>query len=316
MNRRFIVTADDYGVSPLIDDAIKATVTLGIVTSVACFANGTDGNDQFTMDSILELEAMNAKPDVGCHFTITSGNWMSKKKSGLGKKNGKNPKFRSRAWQHPERALKKDSGDELVEELSSQVAAFEKAGVEIKHFSDHMGILSYTKRGMEAMITVINNYNETRVVKAPLRNPVFISCVERLDQTCLDKSTMAFRATLGLAIKNLIQRNSWEEIKIEAVKLNDQLRMVHGAGIRTTDYLIESYYANASRQTLQCIQRNAPGARYDISNPISNTDVVSEIMVHLAIGPGNGMTKVDYKAEVKSLRKHGGVAVKYLKNRG
>jgi len=54
---------------------------------------------------------------------------------------------------------------------------------------------------------LINKYNETRAVKAPLRDPVFISCVERLDPTCLDKSTMAFRANLGLAIKNLIQRN-------------------------------------------------------------------------------------------------------------
>ena len=195
MSRKFIVTADDYGVSPIIDEAVKQAVRMGIVTSVACFANKRDDNGNFTMDSVRELKNEFNDVEIGCHFTITSGDWMATTGSDLGRKGGKSPKFRRKAWQHPERAIKDDTlpvpVDELVDELTAQVEAFRQEGIKIEHFSDHMGILSYTKKGMEAMITVINNYNQAENLNSPMRNPIFISRVPNLNGTCLKKSTMS-----------------------------------------------------------------------------------------------------------------------------
>jgi len=313
MKRRFIFTADDYGVSPIIDKAVQVALRDGLLSSVACFANGTNSEGKFTMKSVRELQDNFKHIDIGCHFTITSGNRMSTMTSDLGKKGKNNHKFRGRAFQHPERALIKDGVDELVDELTAQVAAFTSAGIEIAHFSDHMGILSYTKRGMNAMLEVINAYNSSRTKKATMRNPVFISCVKKLDGTCLEKSTMAKRGALGAAVKSLIQNDKFENIELTAENLNKKLKLVHRKNVQTTDYLIESYYGNPSRKTLKCIQRNAPGDRYFERMLLFENEVASEIMLHLAVESGTDMDKSDYDQAVKELKDHGGVAIKYLK---
>lgn len=324
MKRRFIVTADDYGVSPIIDMAIEEAVRQGIVTSVACFANGTDHKGKFTMRNAKALKKKFPKVAIGCHFTITSGKRVSQTQSSLGQK-GNEKYFRMATSQHSERA----TDQELIDELQAQVDQFINAGLVIEHFSDHMGILSYTKKGLNALINVISKYSKSINKEVPMRNPVFISCVNGLKSDCLDSSSLVKKAGLGLVFRNtglkvtnLFRKGAWESMKLSTRALNASLRKIHEAEIPTTDYFIESFYANSSKETLQCIQRNVPGKRYHlhekksgISGPLIPRVVTAELMVHLAVASDVDLGRDAYDKAVADLKIHGGVAIGYLKKK-
>ena len=324
MKRRFIVTADDYGVTPIIDMAIEEAVRQGIVTSVACFANGTDHKDDFSMKNAIALKKKYPHVAIGCHFTITSGKRVSNNQSSLGQKG--DPKyFRMATSQHSERA----TDVELIEELQAQVDQFVNAGLEIEHFSDHMGILSYSKKGLSALISVISAYSKSINKEVPMRKPVFISCVKGMKNDCLESSDLVKKAGLGLVFRNtglkvtnLFRKGAWQSLKLNSRSLNASLKKIHEAEIPTTDYFIESFYANSSWKTLQCIQRNVPGKRYHlhekksgISGPLIPRVVTAELMVHLAVAPDVDMGKDAYDKAIEDLKTHGGVSIGYLKKK-
>ena len=86
--QRFIITADDYGVSPIIDDAIHKAVAKGLVTSVAVLANGNN-----TIAKARRLKEQFNAISIGIHFTITSGNRLCEKTYSLSKRNSKKTKL-------------------------------------------------------------------------------------------------------------------------------------------------------------------------------------------------------------------------------
>src|SRR5688500_6181825 len=73
--KHLIVTADDYGVFPAINDAILDCVKAGKINSVAVLPN-YDGNGHYA-SSVQNLQRLlnlsDGNVDIGCHLTITSG---------------------------------------------------------------------------------------------------------------------------------------------------------------------------------------------------------------------------------------------------
>ena len=66
---KLIITADDFGVFPSINQAVKTAVLQGKVNSVACIANYKD-----SVKNVKQLiNAVGNKAEIGCHLTITSG---------------------------------------------------------------------------------------------------------------------------------------------------------------------------------------------------------------------------------------------------
>ena len=309
MKRRFIVTADDFGASPIIDIAVRNAVEAGIVTTVACFPNGN-------MESVVKLQQDFPDVEIGCHFTITSGKRLSIHSNSLSKKDSFD--FKGKGGQHPDRA----EPGHLYLELQAQLKQFADAGIEVKHFSDHMGILSYHKSGLDAMLKVVKDYSRDQNRIIPMRNPVFVGCIRHTRGTCLESSALEVKAGIGAALKNaitgtgnLFRKDAWEKLKLNTRSLNRQLRRIHAAGIPTTDYFVESFYGQPSEDILTCIQRHTPGKPYYIRKPIHRNKVCSEIMVHLAIDEGDGLNRRQYKKAIDELKTYGGVAIKYLKNK-
>src|SRR4051812_27086814 len=67
--KQLIITADDFGVYPSINEGIKSAVLKGKVNSVAVLPNYKD-----SIKNTKELlEAVQNKVEIGCHLTITSG---------------------------------------------------------------------------------------------------------------------------------------------------------------------------------------------------------------------------------------------------
>lgn len=84
---KIIITADDYGPMPAINEGINALVALGRVNSVNVLINfagaGEYASSAQNVGPLLEAARTrqkvdpNFKLDIGCHFTITSGKPMS-----------------------------------------------------------------------------------------------------------------------------------------------------------------------------------------------------------------------------------------------
>ena len=122
---KYIITADDYGVSDIIDDGVVRGIQAGVITAVACIANGAK-NGQFTLDKIKALHDDFPHVAMGMHFTINSGKALTGKSS-LTRKDGY---FWGKFGQEP----KYIDADQLHRELSEQVNAFRTAGIPIAFF--------------------------------------------------------------------------------------------------------------------------------------------------------------------------------------
>ena len=66
--RQLVVNADDFGLSPLVDDGIAEAVEAGVVTSVSVMVN-TPGFD----DAMRRAPALVARASIGLHFNLTTG---------------------------------------------------------------------------------------------------------------------------------------------------------------------------------------------------------------------------------------------------
>lgn len=304
--RRLIVTADDYGVSPIIDKAIEEAIQDKVITSVAAFANGPGYGGLSCVKRVKQLQESHPEISVGLHFTITSGKSVVGKSGKLTNRNGK---FTGILRQHPEKAL----DGELEEELASQVKLFENAGIAITHFSDHQGILSATTKGLRVMIDTVKAYNNRTNRKSSLRNPVLISSVINDPNHCMDRSRLAARARAGAKIRNLFRRHAFSLIHFEYERMKHHLREIHKNGLPTTDYFIESLYGSPRPSTLKCILNHAPSKPYHIRQPTHRDEVSSEIIVHLAKVPNVPSTNARFKKKIRQIQRFGGINVGYIK---
>lgn len=304
--RKLIFTADDYGITPLIDDAVNSAAAKNIISAVSVLPNGKDQNGNFSVTKARILKKSFPQISIGMHFTITSGDRVCNNAKSLSRR-GKR-KFRGIASQHPDKAVNND----LEEELEAQIKVFEDENLEIEHFSDHHGLLSYTDKGLNTMLHVIKRYNNKIGKNVPLRNPVFISGIINDKGNCLDKSAMYQKAKLGAFIRNLYRKKCLSEMDFDFDKINKHLQKIHDNGITTTDYFIENFYASPKKETLQCIINEAKDTKYSISNPIDPNYITSEVVVHLAIQPDNFANSPQYQNELQKVRAYTGININYL----
>ncbi|MFZ9046538.1 MAG: ChbG/HpnK family deacetylase [Cyclobacteriaceae bacterium] len=74
---KYIFTADDFGVSPIIDDAIGEAVSKGCINSIADLANGFDRKGFSAVLQLKKLKEAHPHIQVGLHYTLTSGRAFS-----------------------------------------------------------------------------------------------------------------------------------------------------------------------------------------------------------------------------------------------
>lgn len=294
---KYIITADDYGISPIIDDAIQDAVAKGCVTSVAGFANGLDNNRKFSVQKLKNLKGAFPNIKVGMHFTLTSGRAVSGKPQSL-IRNWSNH-FKFMIFQNPNEM---DMG-ELKQELNSQIEVFERANLEIDHFSDHVGILTLSPETMDVYIEVVKSYCNKKGREIPVRNPLLTAALIR--NGCLNDSKMYSKGRMGGRIM--------PGVTITAQTMKERLSQLQRSGLKTTDYFIEHLYQNPKRSTLTCIFNETPDIRNNLVTKRVLNDPVSEIVTHLSVRPSNYRDNPGYNDEIRKLKNHKGISIRYLK---
>ena len=274
MKQKIIITADDFGISPLIDDAILEAVRAGVVTSVAVLPNGnTEGWERIKK---LNRDFGN-KISIGLHFNITNGPAVSGPSS-LTKSNGQ---FKGVFKQN----LLKINPDDLTRELTAQIAKFTQHNIEISHFSDHFGILtSLYDDILEITLHVIKTYQSQINKKVPIRNPMLSSIAFR--SGCLSRGTMEKEGRLGLVLKSLAFREKIFRVfrnEFNRAGLNNNLRIIRDAEVPFADFFIDKLYkAKDLPAALDCIIQNLPDSRYKVSCPLSDHYLTCELLTHPA----------------------------------
>jgi len=170
MEKRIIITADDFGVVPSIDEGITAAVLAGRVNSVAIFTNHTDPVTRET--SIQRAAALIAKAqaagkslDPGVHLTISSGKPLheasARPENGMCDRKGNFKSFTElRNGGIPKEALRN--------ELNEQINVMRRAGIEPKHLSCHHNTLLCFEDLFEVYVSVAKEQ------KLPMRSVVVL----------------------------------------------------------------------------------------------------------------------------------------------
>ncbi len=144
--KKLIVTADDYGVVPSINEGIIEAVNEGLVNSVGVFANYKgDGHNGKRYPGSLEnlaalIERTGNKADIGCHLTITSGKPLTSRNDLAFLLNGFYfPDFGAVPYENSVPARRA-----LRDELIAQVEELEKVpGCKVKYLTNHHDSLTF-----------------------------------------------------------------------------------------------------------------------------------------------------------------------------
>ncbi len=340
MKRKMIITADDYGITPLIDDAIEKAITAGVVTSIAALPNSMEADDQggfrrndYGIERLKRLQdTFGNKVSIGLHFNITdgpafyagpNGETSSLIRGGKGKK--------SHFFKPIYKQMNIDTED-LKNELRLQIDHFHQAGIHISHFSDHYGIIStFHDDTLLAMIEVIQEYELKVGRRIPMRNPLLTSKAFSNDQNdanhnCLAKSKLERDGALGIVARGLFSMgaslarefdldlkrvakqvaNDLYEFNRKSIRSN--LRIMKYEGMLFPDYFVDKYFKTKNpERALTCIIDHLPTDRYLIPSELDPQAIVAEVLVHLA-----SEMSLYSKAERK-LAKAFGFRMKYLK---
>lgn len=306
--RKIVFTADDFGVTPLIDNAIIKAVEKGLIQSVASFSNGKDKNGRFSVEKAKELKKKYPKIAMGIHFTITSGDRVCAGAKSLSPK--KSGKFTRKANQLSGKVKEKD----ITDELNAQISVFEDAGLDIEHFSDHHGILTYTPLGLQAMLKVVSEYSAKKNKQIPLRNPLFYSLSINNPEHPLDKSKMYQLARPGTVGKNIFRGEQLHKMKLDLKSIKACEKKIKDSNVPSADYFVENFWGRPSLKNLVEIIKGVSYHRNINVIPIDSRKIISEVVVHLGLRPKNYETDNLYKAELERVRKHRGISVPYLRD--
>ncbi len=165
MSTKIILTADDYGVVPDINQGVIDLVNLGVLNSVEIFPNyGPQGSDSLRNAHKLIEETKNSGNsfEIGAHLTITSGKPIEKT-PGLATILQPSGEFKSYR-DIPSSA----DGIALYNELEKQLKVLLDdpiIGPKVTHITNHHDTLWFYPNYTEELIKLANKYN------LAIRNP-------------------------------------------------------------------------------------------------------------------------------------------------
>jgi len=148
--KKLIVTADDFGVFPSVNQGIKEAILDGKVNSVACISNYKDSvkNAKDLLNEVVN------KTDIGVHLTISSGKPLVLNSNSSFIHNGYFKPFGELDIDDIEKQL-----PELKRELIAQVEVLKDSNVPVNHISCHHNTLTTTKALFQTYLEVANKFN-------------------------------------------------------------------------------------------------------------------------------------------------------------
>jgi predicted glycoside hydrolase/deacetylase ChbG (UPF0249 family) len=196
--KQLIVTADDYGVFPSINEGIKESVRNGKVNSVTALSNYPD-----SVKNVKELmDEFGNSIDIGCHLTITSGKPLLL---------GNNDAFTSNGYFRSYGELKVtriEKQSELEKELCAQIQVFLDNGIPVSNLSCHHTSLTFTEALFRVYLKVAEKFN------LPMRSVNIIPFGK--DNT--------YRSVLQLVLADDVPASKRREIKNFGEEIVDFLR--------------------------------------------------------------------------------------------
>lgn len=165
--KHLIVTADDYGVFPAINEGIIDAVNEGKVNSVSIFSNykgavlpnapsGTRYEDALTNVRWLINNTQGKNPELGCHLTVTSGKPLTGDKMNFAcDQQGNFYSFGNfRNFKQPDQLAN------LYDELCAQVEELQSVpGCTVKHLTNHHNSLTLFQHHFDVYLKVAKKFN-------------------------------------------------------------------------------------------------------------------------------------------------------------
>ncbi|GAB3337316.1 hypothetical protein GCM10027429_21600 [Marivirga atlantica] len=309
MKPKLIITADDFGATPIIDRGIVNAINNDLITAVAAFANGS-AND-FNRVIALNQQYGN-RIDIGLHFNISSGppltsNYPAKLSR---KKNGERIFKRLINLNVSHQHLPK-----IKDELLAQVARFENHNIPIKHFSDHYGMLSmFDEELCQCMLDVVKAYNQRHQVNVPVRLPMLWSIYA--DEPVLSKSIMKTNGRLGNFVRKwLLDVDDEHFFQLFKPQLKQRVAQISNNNVQFVDYSVDQFFQTSIMDTVAFLKAfhvsiNQPNTKPNIPSTLSNATVF-EMMAHISDKP-----EANENAELKRLKAYwqiGKIAMKEKK---
>ena len=185
---KLIITADDFGVFPSINQAVKTAVLQGKVNSVACIANYKD-----SVKNVKQLiNVIGNKAEIGCHLTITSGTPLTITQHEFFCKG----QFFNSFGNLNIDGLEKET-DLLEKELKAQIETFLDNGIAITNLSCHHNTLTFTKKLFNVYLKLAAQYH------LPIRS---VNISPKVKDS-------AYRKILNLLLLNNVSKNKLKEIR-------------------------------------------------------------------------------------------------------
>ena len=316
---KFIITADDYGVSPIIDDAIEEAAEKGLITSIAAFANipasERRNSTSFDVSKVARFQKRFPGISVGLHLSLTSGPRVADHTTSLCRRRGRDRRFKG-----PLNQLGNVKDIHVYDEIKAQIALFEEAGIEIQHFSDHHGILNHTEIGKEALFAAVSEYNTSVNKQISIRNPVFVSALIKKKNNFLDTSNASRAASLPLFLRGMFRIILKSRRKLSRIRfrmgLSEQIKLLkemNEMGIPASDYFVDTLWGSFTENTPRHIFNPA---NYDVKPnlvlPLHATEPTAEIMVHIAKSKRDFAG--NFKQEIRKIKRRKGIDTGYIKN--
>jgi predicted glycoside hydrolase/deacetylase ChbG (UPF0249 family) len=251
--RFVILTADDYGASPNIDEGIEFALSRASITAVSALMNFPS-----SYAGLRALADRYPSAGIGVHFNLTTGSPLldPRRVPNLVDREGN-----LLAVDVLLSRIRTVSPAELELELRAQARALEELGIRIDHLSDHNGVLSLYPPFFEVFCRLAGELG------VPVRTPLTASVA--YPRLFPDAGTVRKGKEIA---RHVAARNLFGALGLlpyaNLASLEDRAAQLDELGIPHPDILIDYLYGSPSPTTAMHVLRNLP-------------DGISEIVVHL-----------------------------------
>ena len=224
--KHLIITADDYGVFPAVNEGIIDAVNKDRVNSVAVLSNFKGSGSKYP-DSLTNVRALlertaEKNPEIGCHLTVTSGKPLTGSKMEFARDdNGNFFSFGNyRNYKEPEQ-LKL-----LFEELCAQVEELASVpGVTVKHLTNHHNALTLFAHHFDVYLRVANKF------RLPMRSA---------DVRPKGKQSL-YKFLLDRMLTGDVPKKDREDMMEFQSRIAREFKR-NSLGVKSTDFLESSHY--------------------------------------------------------------------------
>lgn len=257
MNRKLILTADDFGVTPYVDEGIVRAVEAKTINTVSAMLGFRGASARMQK---LHLQF----PDlpIGLHLNISSGKASAPTDNipDLLDTDGQFYWIESLIPRLIQIPL-----EQVSLEIEAQIQAFIKSGVPLDHLSYHQNILVMYAPFFDLVLQAAQKYD------LPLRMPLPLS-MENKKQFGYAR-TRKKGQRLGT---RFAARHPFKAIRIARdilpKTLRSNVRKLQQSGIKTPDHLADPFYGDPSPENLRFILENLPAG-------------TSELVLHPGLAP-------------------------------